>query len=497
MVQLRGGVAAGVERRRQQRLASRADQRDVGVLAQQGAVGVEDPVAGDVAADQPEDVLARAFQVDFLGDRFDVALGVLDQDFVGRAAPVELRVALELVVAGQRDQLHVAADIPVDPHLAGVEVVVLAQRPADADPGADVGPAHGLPSPVGLVGLGRGVGGDVGGQARGVERAAGGGRREADALRRHGVGLVAPGGQRNVDRERVGRLDRQRGAAAIAVDLPLALAASVADLPALVAVLGAEGQAALDAVGDRTADIALEVAGLVVADLAADRRLEVLGRLAGDEVDQAGGGVAAIERALRPLQHLDPLQVVDRAGVHHRIGVGDLVGIGADGRGGRHVDRVEADPAQGVGRHPLIALRDAEAGREGAQVLDVGDVQLFQGLAGDGLDAHADGVGGLFPALGGDDDRLDLGGALPRRLGRDGRGRKQRGRTDAQRQQSAQAEWSWHVSSSSGAAPLSCACGLSRVEGAEFLRPRLADGCDRAGAHIVMKLSSNCRSPTA
>ena len=138
--------------------------------------------------------------MDFLGDGFDVALGVLNQNLVGRAAPVELRVALELVVAGQRDQLHVAADIPVDPHLAGVEVVVLAQRPADADPGADVGPAHGLRSPVGLVGLGRGVGGDVAGQARGVERAAGGGRGEADPLRGHGVGLVTPGGQRDVDR---------------------------------------------------------------------------------------------------------------------------------------------------------------------------------------------------------------------------------------------------------------------------------------------------------
>src|SRR3546814_9318391 len=89
----------------------------------------------------------------------------------------------------------------------------------------------------------------------------------------------------------------------------------------------------------------------------------MIGRLGSDEVDEPRRRVAAIERALRPLQHLDALQIHYRSGVHDRIGIGDLVDIGTDGRGGRPVDRVEADPAKRVGRHALIALRYGEAGR--------------------------------------------------------------------------------------------------------------------------------------
>src|SRR3546814_2199468 len=87
--------------------------------------------------------------------------------------------------------------------------------------------------------------------------------------------------------------------------------------------------------------MAADIVRLIIAEVGLDAAFEAVGRLGGDEVDQAGRGVAAIERALRPLEHFDAFEVHHRAGVHDRIGISDLVDISPDGRGRREVDRVE------------------------------------------------------------------------------------------------------------------------------------------------------------
>src|SRR3546814_1573350 len=73
--------------------------------------------------------------------------------------------------------------------------------------------------------------------------------------------------------------------------------------------------------------MAADIVRLIIAEVGLDAAFEAVGRLGGDEVDQAGRGVAAIERALRPLEHFDAFEVHHRAGVHDRIGISDLVDI--------------------------------------------------------------------------------------------------------------------------------------------------------------------------
>ena len=102
-----------------------------------------------------------------------------------------------------------------------------------------------------------------------------------------------------------------------------------------------------------------------------------------DEIDKAGSCVAAIERSLGTFQNLDALQVEHRPVEHEGVGVGDFVHIRAHCRGRRNVDRVEADATQRVDRHALIALRDREARRDGAEILHVGDAQGFEIVAGE------------------------------------------------------------------------------------------------------------------
>src|SRR3546814_15839913 len=106
------------------------------------------------------------------------------------------------------------------------------------------------------------------------------------------------------------------------------------DLPALVAILAAESDARGDALAERARDMAADIVRLVIAEVGLDAALEAVGRLGGDEVDQARGRVAAIERALRPFQHLETLKVPALAGVHDRIGLGDHVGKAAARRKG-------------------------------------------------------------------------------------------------------------------------------------------------------------------
>jgi hypothetical protein len=99
------------------------------------------------------------------------------------------------------------------------------------------------------------------------------------------------------------------------------------------------------AVAEGHVDHGLEAPHVVIADGALDIAFEPAGRLLGYEEDGAARGIAAEQRALRPLQHLDILQVeegtrtsavtgLQRARTARRDHVGE---IDADRRGGEEI----------------------------------------------------------------------------------------------------------------------------------------------------------------
>src|SRR3546814_14378457 len=122
-------------------------------------------------------------------------------------------------------------------------------------------------------------------------------------------------------------IDRQRTAHTELVDLAEPLAARVADLPALVAILAAESDARGDAFAERAGNMAADIVRLIIAEVGLDAAFEAVGRLGGDAVAQAGRGVAAIERALRPLDQFAAVAVTHRRVVCDGLGVRDQVPI--------------------------------------------------------------------------------------------------------------------------------------------------------------------------
>jgi len=108
--------------------------------------------------------------------------------------------------------------------------------------------------------------------------------------------------------EIVGDVDRELATQRkIALAVLAAAGQQVVDIA--VRVGSRPGDAETDAVGNRTADRRL--AGDRVERAVGKRSLglEIPARLCRDEVDRAAGGIAAIERSLRPLEDLDALEV--------------------------------------------------------------------------------------------------------------------------------------------------------------------------------------------
>src|SRR3546814_15119918 len=88
------------------------------------------------------------------------------------------------------------------------------------------------------------------------------------ALRR--IGVVAPPGDQQVEMRPRRGMNRQQTAHTELVDLALALAAGVADLPALVAILAAESDARGDAFAARAGNMAADIVRLIIAEVGLD-----------------------------------------------------------------------------------------------------------------------------------------------------------------------------------------------------------------------------------
>ena len=109
------------------------------------------------------------------------------------------------------------------------------------------------------------------------------------------------------------------------------------------------------------------------------------GRLAGGDVDRAGGGVLAEERPLRSAQHLDPIDVEEVEGRRGRPRVEDAVDVQPDAG----LDPVVGEPE----RRAKPADVDRRVARVGRIELDRGDqflqpVHVERSGVGDKIAAH-------------------------------------------------------------------------------------------------------------
>ena len=376
-----------------------------------------------IGARDPFDAAARARQAQFLreGVRADAIVDVEQRERAGVAIlAVHLVVPLIGRDRGQRD----AAQIPAEPRRRApildlqlftlvIFAVVEARR-------ADI--AEDIAALVRRDRVRRAGGRETG---RGVEQA------EAAILRRARVDLAAMDAQQRV--ESVGdvecELTTQREAA-----LPV-LAPSGQQIMDIAVRMGARSRdAEADAVRDRPADRRLAADRVERAIGERGLRLKIVAWLGGDEVDRAARRVAAIERALRPFQHLDAFEVEKLEGLRAGRTDIDLVDIDTVRSSIVRIGVGEPDAADIDER--LIALA---AGKADLKVRDDArdvrtrlDAKVGDGVAREGGDGDGDVLQILFAALRGDDDVADafargFGSGLILRHHRDGELRRYSG----------------------------------------------------------------------
>ena len=130
-----------------------------------------------------------------------------------------------------------------------------------------------------------------------------------------------------------------------------------------------------------------------------------------DDLHRAGNRVAAVERALGAAQHFDALHV-EQVQVHAgEPAVVDVVHVDADGRLGEIEARVLDAGTAGVDLDGLGARRHRvglEVGDVLADVLDHVDLPVGDLVDGEGADGHGHVLEALLPALGRDEDLVDL-----------------------------------------------------------------------------------------
>ena len=137
-------------------------------------------------------------------------------------------------------------------------------------------------------------------------------------------------------------------------------------------------------------------------------------RACGNEVDDAGGRVAAVERALRAAQHLDSLEIEEAHFLRLRTGDVDAVDVEC----GRRVALLGTVGGRGAADRDLqaVAAHDREVGNGFFELGRIGDAGLGQFVPADC--GHGDGGLGQqrFDAVGGDDD-IAFDAVLVLRLG--------------------------------------------------------------------------------
>ena len=171
------------------------------------------------------------------------------------------------------------------------------------------------------------------------------------------------------------------------------------------------GDADRDAVGDRAGDGAAQVELVIIAVGGREVGAERVARPAGDEGERAADRVLAVERALRPAQHLDPLQIEQVELGAADAAVIDAVDIDADRRieGLQRVGLADAANVD-VGRvGGAAALDDVEVRHRALQAGRVLRLDAVERALAERRDRGRDVLEILLGAPGGDGDHLAIG----------------------------------------------------------------------------------------
>lgn len=179
--------------------------------------------------------------------------------------------------------------------------------------------------------------------------------------------------------EGVGRVERQGRARPEQVAI-VGVVAGHQVVAEPVALEPRAGDAQGEHVAERHVDHAAQLHGVVVADLAADHRLELVDRLGGDHVDHAAGGVASVEGALRAAQHFDPFDVVE-LGLEQVVGEQRrVVQVDAGAGVARAGDQLGADAADLEVVAGEVPLGEVHVRNGDDQVRTAVDLGLLEGV---------------------------------------------------------------------------------------------------------------------
>ena len=167
-----------------------------------------------------------------------------------------------------------------------------------------------------------------------------------------------------------------------------------------------QGAAHGQVVGDRQVHHAEAALGVVVAKVEVHRRLKLLHRLVGDEIDAAAGAVASIECSLRTAQHFDAADVVERPVSAVVARLINAIDIECDGWIERRGVVVGPYPAN-VDLSPDVILAELDCRNELCQIAYIRDALLHQRVTGGRSDGHRDLLQILGALLSGDYDFLE------------------------------------------------------------------------------------------
>ncbi len=224
----------------------------------------------------------------------------------------------------------------------------------------------------------------------------------ADTLERRA--LVTHQFADQVDLEVLGGVQLQPGAAAVVVEpLGLVPGGQVGDVP--FAVRTPAGETRLDRVTrNRAGNGGEQLVAVIVADAGFALDVKIAGRCLGDHVDRAADGVAAIERALRTLQHFDAFDILEHA--QHAAGAAQVAFIDehADRRFRTRIELARTDAADVKLRTAGAETAGVEAGDARRDVADVEHAGGPQRLAVERGDRGRNILKAFRTALRGNDD---------------------------------------------------------------------------------------------
>ena len=200
------------------------------------------------------------------------------------------------------------------------------------------------------------------------------------------IGIVAQIDRRN--RAVVLGIGARHAPAQVGGDIPLGSDAHGREI-GLVVDLVEGGDADAERIGNRQVDRGLGADIVEAAILHAGAATQVAPRIGGVDVDHAGRGIAAIDRALRPAQHFDRCHVEHRHAQRGGKRVVDAVDLRGDG-GIAAEAVVAADAADGK-----AVLRQLERGHRGSELFARGQPLAIE----QALRHHADGDRRLADAL--------------------------------------------------------------------------------------------------